>query len=829
MARNRYEYELEINSDVRGLEQAERQVDELARALEGTGDSARDALTVLNAMADDLEDELRAVASTADALKAALGDAFDGDSARVERYIADLRAMGVELDEIEANAKEFADVMERTDQIKLDAANLGLTSVDQSVEGLSDSARGANSALANMVGNSAQDLGELGGIAGSAGVAIGQMAEYAADARFAGESLGSSLASMARVAGPIALIGGSVFAISEGFGLVSEHLEASDRRVSALRGNMEGLNVEAGELLATLQENAEALVLPEDVTVSWDDYVDVLQEIVHLGDGLDEINVAEVLDKANVSLSAFARTASMDLQDVGLAKFMELLQDAMEAGLITTEEYDAALRVFVRTQEDVADAEREAANEARILASSLEDINSLMAAGAEATAAEAEAWNILVQDMADGTLEAHNAASAWNLLRDEFGYTDEAIEEMLRQKVADKVAEDAAAAEEAADAWEQHRKEIEEQEQALAELQGALDDVGRSLGDIADRGDVFARVLDQRNFQLAESTEIIEFSDGLDTLAEAMKDLEESWPDDGTFPGLDLIPDTWNEVRNMPEELRPVIAALEQFGQSVETEMAQAFDTGGASGVREWAENTRTAIENSLRGAGIESQRQIDQILSALGLLPEQVDVAIQVSNEERARNVIAGMESAIANLPTEVQLQIAAVADQDPIAALELAIGALEDAGVEVPVQLVALVDEFNGEIAEVTEGEHVAEVEVVTNADAAADELDEAADDRTSRFEIDLWNIIVQNALLNKVAEDRTAKITAEAHTFNAGLALDDVALPRSAPIDAFLRNLPSRQDIVNRITGGLGYIRIPVDTYARNIARIEGARPR
>jgi hypothetical protein len=66
-----------------------------------------------------------------------------------------------------------------------------------------------------MVGNSAQDLGALGGFAGSAGVAIGQMAEYASDAALAGEGLASALGSMALVAGPIAGISLALLGIND--------------------------------------------------------------------------------------------------------------------------------------------------------------------------------------------------------------------------------------------------------------------------------------------------------------------------------------------------------------------------------------------------------------------------------------------------------------------------------------------------------------------------------------------------------------------------------------------------------------------------------------
>ncbi len=834
MPGKRYEYELEISADTKGLDKAEAAAEDLEAALEGTGDSARDALRTLSAMTDDLEVELKGTASAADSLKAALGDAFDGDSARVEQYVQDLRAMGVEFDQIEANAKEFADVMERTDRIKLDATNSGLTSVARNTDGISDSARGANSALANMVGNSAQDVGELGGVAGSAGVALGQMAEYAADARFAGESLGSSLKSMAKVAGPIALIGGSVYAISQGFSLVSERVGASDKRVEALRENMEGLNVEAQELLATLQENQEALKLPEDVTVSWDDYVDVLQEIVHIGDGLTEINVAEVLDKANVSLTAFARTASADDLGEGLADFMGLLQQSLDEGLITTEEYDAALRVFVRTQDDVADAEREAAREAEAFASTLEDINSVMNQGRDAALAEAEAWNILVTDMADGALEAENAATAWNFLRDELGLTDDQIRETIQQKLDEKLEEDAAAAEEAADAAREHAE-------ALGEMQTAVDDVARSLDQVANRGDAFAAAMARFRDagELGQSQELIGFVDGLHGLRDAIEELDKA----EDISDLDLVPDSWEEVLNMPEELRPVVDAIAGFADSVHTEMAQAFDAGGAQGVRDWSANTRQAIIDALP-EGV-TDEQVQEILGALGLLPEQVEIEIRLSNEDRARSVLDSIAGVIAGLPDYVQLRVAAIAEDDPIAALRTVVAEMQNAGIEVPVELELLLDDLQPDIEGLTPPPVTVPVEADTlpatkalddivaddrkvpiEADAdttdAERALDDTAKERSAPFAINILQLLVSKLLLDAVAAPRTATITADADTAIANVQLNNVARVRTAPIDGILRNFPSEQTLINHMTGGKGYLRIPVDTYPRNVAR-------
>jgi hypothetical protein len=83
------------------------------------------------------------------------------------------------------------------------------------IDDLGKSADSSKSVLANMIGNSVQDLGALGGVAGSAGVAIGQMGEYMADARAEGESFSSILRNFGSVAGPIAAVSVGLAAVND--------------------------------------------------------------------------------------------------------------------------------------------------------------------------------------------------------------------------------------------------------------------------------------------------------------------------------------------------------------------------------------------------------------------------------------------------------------------------------------------------------------------------------------------------------------------------------------------------------------------------------------
>ena len=70
----------------------------------------------------------------------------------------------------------------------------------------------------------------------------------------------------------------------------------------------------------------------------------------------------------------------------------------------------------------------------------------------------------------------------------------------------------------------------------------------------AGRADTFATALDDVNesSELNYSNRIIDYSEGVDRFGQALRDASDAGID---FVGVDLIPDTWAEVRDMPDEL----------------------------------------------------------------------------------------------------------------------------------------------------------------------------------------------------------------------------------------------------------------------------------
>lgn len=240
------------------------------RSLDDTTTAAQRVAQTLGGLADQADTELRQAAAAADALATAMGPDMAAKLGRngIAQAVGDLNRMGLSFEEIEADADQLVASLRRIDDVQTAAVDQGLGNLGGKLNEVEGATRGANSALANMIGNSTQSLAGLGGVVGDIGVALGQMGEYAADAALDGAGLGASLRSMAGVAGPI---GGLAVAMK----LVSETMDARARSAATEAAQMERLEDaytaagdaaeayadalrDAGEVMVTLDRNASA-------------------------------------------------------------------------------------------------------------------------------------------------------------------------------------------------------------------------------------------------------------------------------------------------------------------------------------------------------------------------------------------------------------------------------------------------------------------------------------------------------------------------------------------------------------------------------------------
>ncbi len=474
--------------------------------------------------------------------------------------------------------------------------------------------------------------------------------------------------------------------------------------------------------------------------------------------------------------------------------------------------------------------------------------------------AGADAVRQAQQDVIEAEAEARREAA--DALRDYNLAGADAVRQAqagVFEEVAAQIDEEAEAAEEAAEAQREHAEALRETSDALAETAAGLDDV-------ALRADGVAAAFDELNqhSELTMSQEVIDFVGNLHTLHEALHEATRAGID---LNEVDLVPDSWEEITNMPEELGPVQDALVAFRQSIQSEFSQAFAQGGAPEARQWAENTRAAVTEELHRAGVESEDAVNQILSALGLLDTQVELVIDVSTAEQARAVIDDISSAIETLPTATQIEIAVLAQTDPVAALQLAIDALEAAGVEVPVSLIVLQDQFAEELANTPPPEmpvrlvpvstyatdlaraaaglppaevpvtlvpdpnqkivasDLTSLEIKTTQDNEAfDEIDDLVDEERTAIidtEADLSGI---TDIDNAVAESRTAVVDVDADISDYEREMLFVVRRRTTTVDVETGSIdmPSNSELRNRI----GTVRVPIQLYYNS--RIEGSRP-
>ena len=216
--------------------QAVKETKNLAKAVQGVGTEEADLRTAAQRTADALDAassamiaDLKRSESAAEALGRSLGPelAAKVGEAKLDSFISDLRRMGLSFEEIEANSDRFAASLR-----KIDESTGSIKNVEGAVARLGHESDNSRSVLANMVGNSVQDLGALGGVAGSAGVMIGQLAEYAADGNI-------GLAGLASTAGPMLGLGLAVAGITKLMESAAEQTKFAEERVSGLTGALE--------------------------------------------------------------------------------------------------------------------------------------------------------------------------------------------------------------------------------------------------------------------------------------------------------------------------------------------------------------------------------------------------------------------------------------------------------------------------------------------------------------------------------------------------------------------------------------------------------------
>jgi hypothetical protein len=644
-------------------------------------------------------------------------DQLDAADPEVEVTIARLNELQGDLDQVIGKIREV-DGTKAVVQVTADTSQAegSMARARGEIDKIPRSAGGANSALANMYGNVAGEAGAVFGAIGPVNVAIGQMAEYAADARFEGEKLGSALGSMAKIVGPVALLSGALALVQKYMGEAGAEAAAQEERVKAFADALEEVGASGDVATTALQNLAKAVPAESASTMEkvgeaarllGEDLVGLLtlQEGQANFDSINEgIAAFTEMGESMVTLNPLI-TGSKESLDAYIAS-LEFLPGAegrsAAAGALLTQLWQAN-----------ADATEAAANNAEFFRREAFDINQALKEQADTLALQDQLWNAVVQDLQDGKLETDNAIDAYNQLQQMLGLTNEAMDELAAKKVTEfadsrvikqvnQLADDLSAfpakALPASDAVKQvgveiatlGEKSVKAGEDTVGVVDGLVDmvkaaidareavqdlsrDVDGATADMntaASRADAFSAALEriETPSALTQGLEVAGFVDDLNALGDAVREVD--------FDEVNILPpgDDWQAWLNMPDEAQGVLSALSTFRDDIDSEMSQAFAAGGEPAVREWAANTRQAVVDELHAAGVESDTVVQQILHALGLLDTDVTATVNIAVDEQKLQVLQDIASgrAFASQDRKLAFDIA-IANQDPATALRI------------------------------------------------------------------------------------------------------------------------------------------------------------
>ena len=402
-----------------------------------------------------------------------------------------------------------------------------------------------------------------------------------------------------------------------------------------------------------------------------------LHELLKLDESADQFLIEQAsIDDSTEALVAQARARQLARDGVvdeseALRIYIGLLGEENAAQTDSADATDRINRLNEQFVEDVNAAIAVGAKQLdahnRLKLSTEELADALLALEDPATALP-DVWEALVTEMGKGAVDMERAkeltdqlAQATNLSADEIAAMAIAEAELRKQELA---------------------KKLEADEEAMREFEAAVAEANATLNTAEARADAFGRALDRVNApsDLTQGLEIQQFVNDLNGVQEAYEGLTDAQIEAVNAGELDLVPDDWEEIRHMPEELQPVLAALGSFRDVVGTEMTQAFETGGAAGVKAWAADTTTAVLDMLESTGIatrdasgELTDAAKQVLETLGLLPEQTDLFINISIDEQKLAVLEDLAGAL-DLPSDVATNVTvALNNDDPATAARL------------------------------------------------------------------------------------------------------------------------------------------------------------
>jgi hypothetical protein len=303
-----------------------------------------------------------------------------------------------------------------------------------------------------MAGNTAQDLGQLGGVVGSLGVGIGQLAEYAVDGNIA-------LSNLAKTAGPLAAVAVAGFLIQDAFKNAAETKAFNVEQAQAYADAIGEVGDSMQAVVDIAQDGLEGRVRDESILgglLDKEETIDLIEVLDSFGLTLADVNAAIRSGATDrTSFVAWMHSGSAEA-DAFIAKFPNLADSGTE--------YTQVLEALAGQAAIYTDAADDVAQKNRVLASSIETVNEqlrLMRIDDNPLSVLTEdvikfgdvmvdpmqLWAQLVDDLRDGTADTINSAQALDAFAAAMHLTVPEVEALATEQ--DKAAKSATALEHA--------------------------------------------------------------------------------------------------------------------------------------------------------------------------------------------------------------------------------------------------------------------------------------------------------------------------------------------------------------------------------------------
>ena len=340
------ELDLQDRDAKRKLKDTANAVGDLEEALDESESAGKKMARAIEAAAGDMIEEIDATASAVQALERALGPDFDADPREV---VADLKAIGLTAQDIEADADELATALRKSSDVKVHATEAGFSDLGQAVGSVREDTEKARDTMSGFIGGT---VGELPGISeamGPVSEGLGQLAEGALAGEVNFKQLALAGGAMAGVAVVLKKVQDRFARIAEYKAWETEQVESysdalrdTDSVLEAVAKKLE----DAGELTLQLGEGLFEF--------------DMLPVLNRAGVGIDELSqliaggedaitaYAAAMEAAGVDTDQYAGVVAVARQELG---YLEEGQDAAAAAtsFFGTETEDAA-----QAQEDAA-------------------------------------------------------------------------------------------------------------------------------------------------------------------------------------------------------------------------------------------------------------------------------------------------------------------------------------------------------------------------------------------------------------------------------------------------------------------------------------------